>query len=62
MCIRPLCQTLSKDLNKSRKKLRTSKEGLALKAVKMLCVIAISWCIQESPGLKRDWLALSRQF
>ena len=42
LCIKPLCQARSKALNKSRKIPGTSKEGLASKAVKMLCVIAIS--------------------
>ena len=62
LCIRHLCQTLSKALDKSRKKPRTSKEELASNAVKMLRVIATSWCMQESPGLKPDWLTLSRKF
>ena len=34
--------TLSKALNKSRKILQTSKDGLVSKAVKMLCVISYS--------------------
>ena len=62
LCIRPLCQTLSKALDKSKKIPRTSNEGLSSKAVKMLCVITVRWRIQESPGLKPDWIALSRQF
>ena len=61
-CIGPLCQTLWNTLDKSRKIAWTSKEGLASKTVKMLCVTAISWCIQESPGLKPYWFVLSRQF
>ena len=57
-----LCQTLSEDLDKSRKTARISKEQLASKQVKALCVIAINGWIQESPGLKFDWLTISRQF
>ena len=49
---------ISKALDKSRKILRTSKEELASSTVKVLHVIAISWCIQESIDLKPDWLAL----
>ena len=59
--VRPLCQNLSKALDIFRKIPRTSKEGLPSKAIKMLCLVAISWCIHESPGLTPDWLALSRQ-
>ena len=62
LCVRLLYQTLSKALDKSRKIPQTSKEGLASKTVKVLCVIAISWCIQESRGLKPDRSVLSRQF
>ena len=62
LCIRSLCQTLSKALDKSRKIPWTSKDQLASKAVKMLCVIAVIWFIEESPGLNPDWLVLSRQF
>ena len=51
-----------KVLNKSKVILRTSTVGLASKAVKIFCVIAISRSIQESSGLKTDWLTLNRQF
>ena len=52
MCIRTLCQTLSKALYKSRKIPETSKYGLSSKAVKTLCVIARGQYIRESAGLK----------
>ena len=57
-----MLNSIHKTLDKFRKIPRTSKKGLLSKAVKMLCVIDISLCIQESLGLNPDWVALSRQF
>ena len=59
---RPSCQTLSNALNRSRKTPQTYDEGLALKALKILCVMAISWCVQESLGLNPELLLLKRSF
>ena len=33
-----------------------TKDGFASKAVKILCVMAISWCILELLGRNTDWL------
>ena len=57
-----MLNSIHKTLDKFRKIPRTSKKGLLSKAVKMLCVIDVSLCIQESLGLNPDWVALSRQF
>ena len=60
LCVGTLCQTLSKALINLGNILQTSQDRLASKVAK-ICVITISWCIQESPCLKPDWLTLSRQ-
>lgn len=44
LCKRHLCKTLSNALDKFKKILPISKDGLAAAAVKSLCVKTISWC------------------
>ena len=59
---RPSCQTLSNDLDRSKKTPQISNQRLASKALKMFCVIAISWYMQGSLGLNPDWLLLEKLF
>ena len=56
----PSCHTLSKALHMSRYTLRTSK--LSSKDWYLSWVIDQSWLMQESPGLKPDWLWDIRSF
>ena len=59
---RPPCQTLSNALNRSRKMSRTSSEELTSKALKMFCVMTMSWCMQEALDLNPHLLLLKRLF
>ena len=60
--ISPSCHTRSKALDISKKTPLFSNEGLASKKAYISWVIEISWCIQESPGMKPDWFGLSNFF
>ena len=51
--ISPSCQTLSKALDMSKKRLLTSNP--LSKVVKISWVIDNSWFMQESPGWKPEW-------
>ena len=61
-CVKDFYATLFNASDKSRKIPQNPIDRLALKAVKILCVKATGWCIQEASGLKSDWSMLSKQF
>ena len=54
----PSCHTLSKAFERSRKRALVS--SCFSKALYISVVIAVSWLIVESPGMKPDWLGVIR--
>ena len=53
----PSCNTRSKALDISKKRPLTSNEKLQSNEAYIWWIIEISWCMQESPGMKLDWLS-----
>ena len=55
-----ICQTLSKVFDRYTKTPLASNDRFASNSLSILCIIDDSWCKQESPGQKPDWLLVKR--